>query len=102
MPRRLRIQYPRAIYHVISRGNARQEVVEDDDDRRRLLNGLERVSGGCGWELLAFVVMSNHLHLMVRTPRPNLAAGMHRLLSTYALYHGRHHRRPGHLFQGRY
>jgi len=44
----------------MSRGNARQDVVEDDDDRRRLLNGLDRVSEGCGWEMLAFVVMSNH------------------------------------------
>ncbi len=86
----------------MSRGNARQDVVDDDDDRRRLTGCLERASERSGWEVLAFVVMSNHLHLMVRTPRPNLAAGMQRFLSAYALYHGRRHRRPGHLFQGRY
>lgn len=63
---------------------------------------LERVSESSGWEVLAFVVMSNQLHLMVRTPRPNLAAGMQRFLSDYALHYGRRHRQPGHLFQGRY
>lgn len=84
MPRRLRIQYPGAIYHVMSRGNARQDVVEDDEDRRRLMADLERASGRSGWEVLAFVLMTNHLHLMVRTPRPNLAAGMQGFLSSYA------------------
>ena len=102
MPRRLRIQYPGAIYHVISRGNARQDVVEDDEDRRRLMGDLERASSRSGWEVLAFVLMTNHLHLMVRTPRPDLAAGMQGFLSSYASYYGRRRRRPGHLFQGRY
>jgi REP element-mobilizing transposase RayT len=102
MPRRLRIQYPGAIYHVMSRGNARQEIVEDDEDRHRLLADMERASTRAGWEVLAFVAMSNHVHLMVRTPRPNLAAGMQHLLSSYGTWHGRRRRRPGHLFQGRY
>jgi hypothetical protein len=53
-------------------------------------------------ELLAFVVLSNHLHLLVRTPRPNLGRGMQRFLSGYALWYARRRRRSGHLFQGRY
>jgi hypothetical protein len=59
MPRRLRIEYEGAIYHVIARGNARQDIVHDDDDRRRLLDDLERVVGRAGWDLLSFVVLSN-------------------------------------------
>jgi REP element-mobilizing transposase RayT len=102
MPRRLRIQYPGAIYHVMSRGNARQDIVEVDEDRGRLMTDMERAARRSGWEVLAFVLMSNHLHLVVRTPRPNLAAGMKHLLSAYASWFGRHRRRPGHLFQGRY
>ncbi len=42
MPRRLRIEYEDAIYHVMARGNARQDIVHDDDDRLRLLVDLER------------------------------------------------------------
>ncbi|WP_165220163.1 REP-associated tyrosine transposase [Aquisphaera insulae] len=102
MPRRLRIQYPGATYHVMSRGNGRQDIVEDDDDRRRLMSDLERASRRSGWEVLSFVTMSNHLHLMVRTPRPNLADGMQHFLSAYASWFGRRRRRLGHLFQGRY
>jgi putative transposase len=102
MPRRLRIEFEGAIYHVMARGNARQKIVRDDADRRRLIDGLEQTVVRHGWELLSYVVMGNHLHLLVKTPRPNLGAGMQGLLSGYAIWAGRRWRRPGHLFQGRY
>ncbi len=102
MPRRLRIEFEGAIYHVMARGNARQKIVRDDADRRRLIDGLEQSVVRHGWELLCYVVMGNHLHLMVKTPRPNLGAGMQSFLSGYAIWAGRRWRRPGHLFQGRY
>jgi len=102
MPRRLRIEFEGAIYHVMARGNARQKIVRDDADRRRLVAGLEHTVNRCGWELLCYVLMDNHLHLMLKTPRPNLAAGMQGLLSGYALWVGRRRQRLGHLFQGRY
>ncbi len=102
MPRRLRIEYEGAIYHVMSRGNARQDIVHDDDDRRRLLDDLERVVTRCGWEVPCFVVMTNHLHLLVKTPRPNLSRGMQNFLSAYAQWCQRRRGRPGHLLQGRY
>ena len=102
MPRRPRIEFEGAIYHVMARGNARQRIVRDDHDRERLLDDLRRTVLRCGWELLAFVFMENHLHLLLKTPRPNLARGMQQFLSSYAIWHGRRHRRVGHLFQGRY
>src|ERR1700741_2058899 len=76
MARRLRIEFEGAIYHVMARGNARQKIVRDDADRRRLIAGLEDTVVRCGWELLCYVIMDNHLHLMLKPPRPNLAAGM--------------------------
>jgi putative transposase len=102
MPRRLRIEFEGAIYHVMARGNGRQKIVRDDADRSRLLYGLEQTVVRHGWEMLCYVVMDNHLHLMVRTPRPNLGAGMQSFLSGYAIWTGRRWRRVGHLFQGRY
>jgi REP element-mobilizing transposase RayT len=102
MPRRLRIEFEGAIYHVMARGNARQDIVGDDHDRQRLLEDLQRTVTRAGWELTAFVFMTNHLHLLIKTPRPNLARGMQAFLSSYALYTARRQRRPGHLFQGRY
>lgn len=102
MPRRLRIEFDGAIYHIMARGNARQDIVHDDDDRGRLLADLERAVTRSGWELLAFAVLTNHLHLLLKTPRPNLARGMQAFLSAYAHWCLRRRGRPGHLFQGRY
>src|SRR6516164_8420813 len=102
MPRRLRLEFEGAIYHVMTRGNARQDIVQDDDDRTRLLTDLERSVLHCDWELLAFVILSNHLHLLLKTPQPNLAKGMQGFLSAYAVWSARRRHRPGHLFQGRY
>jgi REP element-mobilizing transposase RayT len=76
MPRRLRIPYLGAIYHVMSRGNARQDIVCDDFDRERLLSVLGRTVEGFQWRLFAFVLMTNHLHLVLKTPQPDLSKGM--------------------------
>jgi REP element-mobilizing transposase RayT len=102
MARPLRIEYTGAIYHVMSRGNARQAIFRDDVDRQKLLDGLEDTVIRYGWELFSFVFMPNHIHLFFRTPQPNLSRGMQRLLSSYANRYARRHRRGGHLFQGRF
>lgn len=102
MARPLRIEFADAIYHVMARGNARQRISEDDRDRQRLRDGLAQTVQRCGWELLAFVFMPNHLHLFLRTPRANLSRGMQYLLSGYANWFSKRHQRPGHLFQGRF
>jgi REP element-mobilizing transposase RayT len=102
MPRRLRIEFEDAIYHVMARGNARQKIVRDDADRHRLIEGLEQAVVRSAWELLCYVIMGNHLHLLLKTPRPNLGSGMQSFLSGYAIWAGRRWRRIGHLFQGRY
>jgi len=102
MARPLRIEYAGAIYHVMSRGNARQRIFLHDGDREKMLKDLEDTVVRCGWELFSFCLMPNHFHLFFRTPQPNLSRGMQRLLSTYANGFAKRHRRPGHLFQGRF
>jgi putative transposase len=102
MARRLRVQYPGAIYHLMARGNGRQDIVCDDADRDRLVEYLGRAAVKCSWRVYAFVVMSNHLHVVLKTPEPNLARGMQGFLSAYANAWSRRHRFNGHVFQGRY
>jgi putative transposase len=102
MARPLRIEFPDAIYHVMSRGNARQVVFRDERDYQRMVDGLEQTVDRFGWELLSFVLMPNHFHLFLRTPHPNLSRGMQFLVSGYANWHAKRHQRPGHLFQGRF
>ena len=102
MARPLRIEFEGAIYHVMSRGNARQAIFDGEGDYERLRDGLALTVGRYGWEVLTFVFMPNHLHLFLRTPQPNLSRGMQYLLSGYANWFAKRHRRPGHLFQGRF
>ncbi len=102
MSRRLRIQYADAIYHVMARGNARQDIVGDDEDRQRLVDELDKAVQRSGWVIYAFVLMPNHLHLVLKTPRANLSKGMQLLLSSYTNWWARRHEAGGHLFQGRF
>ena len=102
MARPLRIAFPGALYHVISRGNERRAIVRDDADRRKRLDWLRRTVEMYGWRLHAFVLMNNHDHLFVETPEANLSAGMQHYNGSYTGYFNRRHRRAGHLFQGRF
>jgi putative transposase len=102
MARPWRIEYPGAIYHVSARGNNRPAIFLDDDDRLDFLSLLDRSSDRFRLHLFAFCLMTNHYHLFLRTPEPNLAAAMKWLNATYTVHFHRRHRRSGHLFQGRY
>jgi REP element-mobilizing transposase RayT len=86
----------------MARGNGRQDIVRDDDDRRRLQDALGRAVSRGSWRVYAFVLLSNHLHLVLKTPEPNLGRGMQVFLSSYANAWARRHRFCGHVFQGRY
>ena len=63
---------------------------------------LGEVCGRTGWRVHAFVLMSNHYHLMIETPEANLVAGMRWFQTTLTVRYNRRHRLSGHLFQGRY
>ena len=102
MVRPLRIEFPGAVYHVTSRGNARMPIFEDDGDRVEFLSVLERVLVRCNWLLHAYCLMSNHYHLMLETPETKLSAGMRQLNGVYTQRFNRRHRRAGHVFQGRF
>lgn len=102
MARPLRIEYPGAIYHVLSRGDRREAIVKDDGDRNLFLEILGRTCRRTAWEIHAYCLMSNHFHLVVETPRSNLGAGMQWLLGSYTQQFNRRHRLSGHLFGGRY
>jgi REP element-mobilizing transposase RayT len=102
MPRQLRIQYEGAIYHLMSRGDRRDEIFRDDLDRRSFLQTLGVACQKSGWQVHAYCLMSNHFHLVVETPRANLVEGMKWLLGTYTMRCNRRHKLSGHLFAGRY
>jgi putative transposase len=102
MPRPLRIQYPGARYHVMSRGDGRDAIFRDPRDRHEFLRTLGQTCRKTGWQVHSYCLMTNHFHLVVETPQPNLSLGMKWLLGTYTQRFNRGHRHWGHLFGGRY
>ena len=102
MPRPLRIEYPGAIYHVMNRGDRRGKIFKNDNDRRLFVATLEEVCAKAEWQVHAWCLMSNHFHLVVETPQPNLVAGMKWLLGIYTKRFNIRHKVCGHLFAGRY
>ena len=102
MARKLRVEYPGAIYHVINRGDRREEIFKDDQDRERFLETLAEVCAKTGWQVHALCLMGNHFHLVLETPQGNLVAGMKWFLGTYTSRFNRRHKLFGHLFSGRY
>ena len=102
MPRQLRFEYEGAVYHVLARGNRRQSIYRDDRDRLAWLDFLSRACQRTGWRVSGWVLMGNHYHLLVKTPRANLVSGMQWLQTAYTVWFNRRHSLSGHLFGGRY
>jgi REP element-mobilizing transposase RayT len=102
MARPLRIEFPGALYHVTSRGNARAPIFVEDRDRRLLLRILGEVIERYRWQCHAYCLMTNHYHLLVETAEANLSRGMRQLNGLYTQRFNRAHERVGHLLQGRF
>jgi putative transposase len=89
-------------YHIGARGVRKLPIVKDDDDRAIFLMNLGEIVKRSGWELTAYTLMTNHYHLVLRTPEPNVAAGMHGLNLIHARAFNKKHGYEGHLFDARY
>ena len=102
MARPLRIEYSGSVYHITSRGNARQDIFDDDPDRNLFLDTLAKVINRYNWLCHAYCLMDNHYHLVIETPEGNLSEGMRQLNGIYTQAYNWRHRSVGHIFQGRY
>ena len=102
MARAWRIEYEGALYHVLSRGNERRDIFLDDDDRMLFLTGLAEAGERFAVDVLAYVLMGNHYHLLLRTRRANLSKAMQWLGLSYTTRFNFKQSRSGHLFQGRF
>lgn len=102
MPRRPRIEYEGAAYHVMNRGDQGDRVFSDDLDYRNFLALLGKCCQRTDWQVHSYVLLRNHFHLLIETPAGNLVAGMKWFLGAYTQVFNRRHGLRGHLFQGRY
>ena len=102
MTRPLRIQFPGAVYHVMNRGNEKNDIFSDDEDQSRFLKILSQSAKTYNVKVYCFVLMKNHFHLLVETPLGNLSEFMRHFNISYTSHYNRRHDRVGHLYQGRY
>jgi len=102
MARKPRIEYEGAFYHVITRGNQRQRVFKDRDDYKRYLTILADYKVRYDYVLYAYVLMSNHVHLLIETKEKPLSKILQGINQSYTVYFNKRYRMVGHLFQGRY
>ena len=102
MARSLRIEKVNGVYHVINRGNYRQDLFINEGAHEAFERCLFEACEKCGWILEGHCVMTNHFHLVIRTPQGNLSYGMKWLQATFANRYHRFHEVHGKLFQGRF
>jgi REP element-mobilizing transposase RayT len=102
MPRSARLDIPNLLQHVIVRGIERRDIFVNDDDRRDFVQRFQVLLEKMEVDCLAWSLMSNHFHLLLRPTRTTLSAFMRRLLTGYAVTFNLRHNRSGHLFQNRY
>jgi putative transposase len=102
MPRRFRLDAVGVLHHVVVRGIERRPIFLTAADRRDFFERCERLFIEHKTSCYAWVFLSNHVHLLLRTGQVPLSKVMARLLSGYAARFNRTHKRSGHLFQNRY
>ncbi|PLR80643.1 transposase [Bacillus canaveralius] len=102
MPRKHRVWYPGAIYHIMARGNKRSAIFIDHLDYLKYLEILEEVRKKFPFKLHSYCLMTNHLHLQLETTQHHVQHVMKELHSRYAIYFNQRLKIDGHVFQGRY
>ncbi|MGD9301361.1 MAG: transposase [Desulfobacterales bacterium] len=102
MARPLRVEYPGALYHVINRGNAGENLFRDNRDREKFLEYLQTAIERFSLRICTYCLMTNHFHILLETPLPNLSQAIQWVNVSYAGYFNRKYERHGHLFQGRF
>lgn len=102
MARKPRVHYPAALYHVIMRGNSRQDIFFDDEDRCHFYLLLQEGTERYGHRIHAFCLMSNHVHLAIQVGEVSLSRIMQNLTFRYTRWINWRQKRSGHLFQGRF
>ncbi len=102
MPRKARIDAPGALHHIIVRGIERRKIFKDNADRQSFIERIGDILSDSQTPCYAWALIPNHFHLLLKTGLIPIATIMRRLLTGYAVYFNRRHRRWGHLFQNRY
>lgn len=102
MSRGIRINSPNTIYHVMARGNNREALFLTDGDRETYLRLWRKYKNELEFDVYAYVLMTNHVHWLIKTGRVAVSSIVHTIHGLYARIFNQAHERVGHVFQGRF
>jgi REP element-mobilizing transposase RayT len=102
MPRYPRKLSKSGIYHLMMRGNNRQTVFWDDGDCIKFMQILEHYKKQCGYQIFAYCLMVNHVHLLIKVEDEPLDQIMRRVCGSFVFWYNLKHKRIGNLFQDRF
>ena len=102
MPRQARRKSESGIYHIMLRGINQQQIFEDEEDNLRFLETLSKYKEQCGYEIYAYCLMGNHVHILLKEGKEDLTLVLKRIAGSYVYWYNWKYRRSGHLFQDRF
>ena len=102
MPRKARKISKTKVYHIILRGNDRQDIFYDEQDYRKFMNQIVKTKEKYIYELYAYCLMTNHVHLIIYDKNNNISKVMQSLILAYSIYFGKKYEKVGHLVQARF
>lgn len=102
MPRTARTKSETGIYHIMLRGINRKSIFEDTEDCERFLATLEKYKKICGYEIYAYCLMVNHIHILLKVGDEDVDLIMKRLAGSFVFWYNNKYDRVGHLFQDRF
>ncbi len=102
MSRKARRLSSTKIYHVMIRGNRKEDIFLEDEDKRRFIKILKKIKQKDEYELYAFCLMNNHVHLLIKEKNEHISRIMKRINISYVNYFNQKYQQIGHLFQDRY
>lgn len=102
MPRYARKLSKSKLYHIMLRGNEKKQIFLDEDDKKRFLDTVQGMKVNDEYEVFAFCIMDNHVHLLIKEGKDSLQRSMKRIGVSYSYYFNKKYNRVGHLFQDRY
>ena len=102
MPTRPRLSSNLGIYHVVYRGINKQRIFEDSEDYEKFLSILRKYQPICGYKIIAYCLMSNHIHLLIKPGEIPLPRVFQRIIPSFVYWYNKKYQRVGSLFQARF
>jgi REP element-mobilizing transposase RayT len=102
MPRSARKKSEKQVYHIMLRGNNKENIFIDEGDKLRIIDTLQEKKKFGEYYLYAYCVMDNHLHIIIKEGKDTIDRIVKRIAASYACYFNKKYKRIGHVFQERY